>query len=56
MGEGSTGEHADVLVIGGRGRRPHAVRRLAGAGARVVCLEQGPWIDRQSYPGTDSNT
>ena len=53
MAEGTELEHADVLVIGAGAGGSVATLRLAQAGARVVCLEQGPWVDRQSYPGTD---
>lgn len=53
MPEGSRSEHADVLVIGAGAGGAVAALRLARAGARVVCLEQGPWVDRQSFPGTD---
>ena len=42
-----------LLVIGVGAGGSVATLRLAQAGARVVCLEQGPWVDRQSYPGTD---
>lgn len=30
-------------------------RRLAEAGVRVVCLEQGEWTDRASYPGAGAD-
>ncbi len=53
MPEGSATVPADVLVIGAGAGGAVATLRLARAGARVVCLEQGPWVDRQSYPGTD---
>jgi choline dehydrogenase-like flavoprotein len=45
--------HADVLVIGAGAGGSVAALRLARSGARVVCLEQGPWHDRADYPGTD---
>jgi choline dehydrogenase-like flavoprotein len=44
-------EHADVLVIGAGASGGVAARRFAEAGMRVVCLEQGDWPDRTTYPG-----
>jgi choline dehydrogenase-like flavoprotein len=43
--------HADVLVIGAGASGGVAARRFAEAGLRVVCLEQGDWPDRATYPG-----
>jgi choline dehydrogenase-like flavoprotein len=47
----SPGRHADVLVIGAGASGGVAARRFAEAGLRVVCLEQGDWPDRTTYPG-----
>jgi choline dehydrogenase-like flavoprotein len=44
-------DHADVLVIGAGAAGGVAALRLASAGFRVVCLEQGDWPDRSAYPG-----
>jgi choline dehydrogenase-like flavoprotein len=44
-------DHADVLVIGAGAAGGVAALRLASAGFRVVCLEQGEWPDRSAYPG-----
>jgi choline dehydrogenase-like flavoprotein len=47
----STTERADVLVVGAGAAGGVVGRRLAEAGFRVVCLEQGRWPDRDAYPG-----
>ena len=44
------GELADVLVIGAGGAGAVVAKRLAQHGARVVCLEQGDWVDRDRLP------
>ncbi len=46
-------EHADVLVVGAGAGGAVAALRLARAGVRVVCLEQGGWTEPADYPGTD---
>src|SRR4051812_4231567 len=44
-------EIADVLVVGGGALGGIVGRHLAEAGFKVVCLEQGDWVDRESFPG-----
>jgi choline dehydrogenase-like flavoprotein len=44
-------EHADVLIVGAGASGGVAALRLARAGMRVVCLEQGEWQDSAQYPG-----
>ena len=44
-------EPADVLIIGAGASGGVVGLRLAQAGFRVVCLEQGDWLDRADYPG-----
>src|SRR2546425_3135686 len=41
---------ADVLVIGSGAAGAAICSRLAGRGAKVVCLEQGDWVDRARLP------
>lgn len=41
---------ADVLVIGSGAAGAAICNRLSGRGARVVCLEQGDWVDRARLP------
>ena len=40
----------DVLIVGAGASGAAVAWSLAGAGIRVVCLEQGPWIDPRTYP------
>jgi choline dehydrogenase-like flavoprotein len=42
---------ADVLIVGAGASGGVAALRLARAGMRVVCLEQGQWQDPTTYPG-----
>jgi zinc-binding alcohol dehydrogenase family protein len=42
---------ADVLVVGGGTAAGVAAAHLASAGFRVVCLEQGDWVDHGALPG-----
>jgi choline dehydrogenase-like flavoprotein len=42
---------ADVLIVGAGAAGGVVARRLAEAGVRVVCLEQGEWTDKATYPG-----
>ena len=44
-------EHADVVIVGAGASGGVAALRLARAGLRVVCLEQGDWANRDDYPG-----
>ena len=41
---------ADVLVIGSGAAGAALCKRLSDKGARVICLEQGDWIDRTRLP------
>ncbi len=45
------GDRADVLVIGAGAGGSVAARHLAEAGFRVVCLEQGDWMNASDFPG-----
>ena len=44
-------EAADVLIIGAGASGAVVAKRLAEAGMKVVCLEQGEWHNRDDYPG-----
>ncbi|HEV3473405.1 MAG TPA: NAD(P)-binding protein, partial [Actinomycetota bacterium] len=44
-------ERADVLIIGAGASGGVVGLRLAQAGFKVVCLEQGRWHDRAEFPG-----
>ena len=46
-------EPADVLIIGAGASGGVVARRLAEAGYRVVCLEQGDWHDKEEYRGAE---
>jgi choline dehydrogenase-like flavoprotein len=46
-----TSERADVLIIGAGASGGVVGLRLAQAGFKVVCLEQGRWHDRAEFPG-----
>ena len=45
-----TTEPTDVLIIGAGASGGVVALRLAEAGFRVVCLEQGRWLDRADRP------
>ena len=44
-------EPADVLIIGAGASGAVVAKRLAEAGFKVVCLEQGGWHAKEDYPG-----
>jgi len=47
-------DHAEVLIVGAGAAGAAAAWRLAAAGIRVVCLEQGGWVDTYEHvPHTD---
>lgn len=49
MGKRSYDE-TDVLVIGSGPGGAGVTKKLAAAGMRVVCLEQGPWVHPSEHP------
>ena len=44
-------EPADVLIIGAGASGAVVAKRLAEAGFKVTCLEQGDWHAKDDYPG-----
>jgi choline dehydrogenase-like flavoprotein len=44
------GTPIDVLVVGAGAAGAAFAWRLSQAGIRVLCLEQGDWVDRRAYP------
>jgi choline dehydrogenase-like flavoprotein len=44
-------EPCDVLVIGAGASGSVVARRVAEAGIGVVCLEQGDWVNADTFPG-----
>ncbi len=50
-GPSPSGEVADVLIIGAGATGAVAARHLAKAGFKVVCLEQGTWVDSSEFWG-----
>jgi YD repeat-containing protein len=50
-GQGQQWTEPDVLIIGAGASGAAVAWRLAEAGMRVVCLEQGGWVDPQTLPG-----
>ncbi|MGB9067861.1 MAG: GMC family oxidoreductase [Candidatus Acidiferrales bacterium] len=45
-------ERSDVLVIGSGPAGAAVTKRLTDLGAKVVCLEQGDWVNPADYPST----
>ena len=43
-------DRADVLVIGSGPAGAAAAKRLTDLGAKVVCLEQGDWVNPADFP------
>ena len=50
-----TAEAADVLIIGAGASGAAAAWRLSQGGFRVVCLEQGAWMNPSRYPTRERN-
>ena len=48
---GRTTDVADVVIVGAGASGAVAARHLAAAGWRVVCLEQGDWLNASDFPG-----
>lgn len=48
-------EVADVLIIGAGASGAAVAWRLSEAGFRVVCLEQGGWLNPANYPTKDAD-
>lgn len=48
-------EAVDVVVVGSGASGAAATWRLAKSGFKVVCLEQGPWVDHSKHPVTKAN-
>ena len=44
-------ERADVLIVGAGASGAVVAGYLAERGFRVVCLEQGGWVNASDYPG-----
>lgn len=49
----SSSAEADVLIVGAGASGAAAAWRLGIAGRRVVCLEQGDWVDAEDRPAAD---
>lgn len=48
-------ERVDVLVIGSGPAGAAMTKRLTDLGAKVVCLEQGDWVNPADYPSIHEN-
>lgn len=48
-------KEVDVLVVGAGAGGSAVVRQLAGKGLKVVCLEQGDFVDYSRFPSNFSN-
>src|ERR1700689_2198557 len=48
-------DRVDVLVIGSGPAGAAVTKRLADLGAKVLCLEQGDWVNRADYPSERPN-
>jgi choline dehydrogenase-like flavoprotein len=44
-------ENADVLIIGAGASGSVAAKHLSDNGFKVVCLDQGPWVDNKEFAG-----
>lgn len=44
-------DHADVVIVGAGPSGAVAAHTLASRGFKVVCLEQGDWVNPTDYPG-----
>ena len=45
---------ADVLIVGGGTSGGVAGKHLAEAGLKVICLEQGDWVEKSAFAGDKS--
>jgi choline dehydrogenase-like flavoprotein len=52
---GANDVEAEVLIVGAGAAGGIAARHLAEAGVKVVCLEQGDWVDPAKYPGRNAH-
>ena len=48
-------EQIDVLVIGSGAAGGALTWRLSGQGVKVVCLEQGGWVEPSSFPSAQKD-
>ena len=46
---------ADVLIVGAGASGAAAAWSLSDTGMRIVCLEQGGWVDPRDYPTNAAN-
>ena len=52
---GNNGDAVDVLVIGAGASGGAFTWSLSEAGIKVMCLEQGDWLDPKAYPTTQDD-